>query len=110
MIHMLSSFNLKPDETFAEFQTAYTAFIADLHAADVIAAAGPLGTRVSDTPMDTDDENPRQVFSLLSFRDRAQLDASYAHIEARATPGTTNHINMYRRITDALFTCWEDVS
>lgn len=109
MIHMLSSFNLREGEDIATFRADYAAFIADLHRAGVIAASGPLGTRVSNTPMDTDEANPRQLFSILSFRDRAQLDASYAHIEARAKPGTTSHIRMYKRLRDTLFTCWQDI-
>ena len=109
MIHMLSSFNLRNGEDFETFRTDYAVFIADLTQAGIITSAGPIGTRVSDTPMDTDEDNARQVFSLLSFRDRAQLDASYAHIEARAKLGTKSHIRMYMHLRDTLFTCWEDV-
>jgi len=105
---MLSGFNLKEGETFEAFQTVYTHFIKDLTSTGVIAGAGPLGTRVADTPMDTDGENPREYFSVISFLDRAHLDAAYAFIEARSAPGTATHIDMYRRISHSVFTCWQD--
>lgn len=110
MIHMLSGFNLKKGESLDTLQADYAVFVEDLQDAGVIAGASPLARRVADTPMDTDDANPRQFFSVLSFRDRAQLDASYAHIEARAAPGTASHLVMYRRLRDTVFTCWEDLS
>ena len=82
MIHMLSSFDLKPGEDFAIFQSDYTDFVADLRAAGIIEGAGPLGARVSDTPMDTDDERDHEYFAVMSFRDRTQVDAAYARDNA----------------------------
>ncbi|CUH48755.1 DUF6614 family protein [Ruegeria atlantica] len=108
MIHMLSSFDLKPGEDWDSFARDYDTFLEDLRAADLIADASPLGRRVSDTPMDTDDTRTHQYFSVISFRDRAQLDAAYAHIDARARPGTETHLRMYRRLTKTVFLCWED--
>lgn len=108
MIHMLSSFDLKPGQDVATLQADYAAFVADLKAADIIVAAGPLGTRVSDTPMDTDEDRDHTLFSILTFRDRAQLDAAYAYIEARQRPSADSHLSMYRRITNSVFLCWED--
>jgi len=109
MIHMLSSFDLKPGEDFNAFAEAYHMFLADLRAQDIIAGAGPLARRVEDTPMDTDEERTQKYFSVMSFRDRAQLDAAYAHIEARRS-GTASHLRMYRRLTNSVFLCWEDIS
>lgn len=109
MIHMLSSFDLKPDEDWGEFTDAYAAFVDELQSAGVIVAAGPLGKRVSDTPMDTDDARDPQFHSILSFRDRTQLDAAYAYIGEKQQPGTTSHLSMYRRITNSIFLCWEDL-
>ena len=74
----------------------------------MIVDASPLGARVADTPMDTDEERDQSYFSVLSFRDRAQLDAAYAHIEAHGRPGTNTHLKMYRRVTNSIFLCWED--
>lgn len=110
MIHMLSSFNLRDGQDFDSFRAEYAQFIAELTEARVIASAGPIGTRVSDTPMDTDDANPAQVFCILSFRDRAHLDQAYAHIEARAALGTKSHIRMYMHLRDTVFTCWQDIA
>lgn len=108
MIHMLSSFDLKPGEDFEDFSRAYTAFIDELHSAGVISGAGPLGKRVSDTPMDTDIGRDQQFQSIISFQDRAQLDLAYAHISEKQHPGIASHLSMYRRITNSVFLCWED--
>lgn len=108
MIHMLSSFDLKPGEDFETFAKDYQIFLDDLRSADMIADAGPLGQRVVATPMDTDADRTQHYFSVMRFRDRAQLDAAYAHIDARARPGTETHLRMYRRLTNTVFLCWED--
>ncbi len=108
MIHMLSSFDLKPLETLEDLERAYKAFTDDLHDAGVVAETGPVGERVSDTPMDTDDAHSQQLFSIMSFRDREQLDAAYAFISQKRQPGATSHLSMYRRITNSTFLCWED--
>lgn len=107
---MLSSFDLKPDEGFDLFAESYQVFLEDLRVADAIADTGPLGRRVADTPMDTDDARSQQYFSILTFRDRAQLDAAYAHIEARQRPETATHLMMHRKLTSTVFLCWEDVT
>ena len=109
MIHMLSSFDLKPGQALDVFQSDYAEFVADLKEAEMVVDAGPLGKRVADTPMDTDEDRDHSWFSILTFRDRAQLDAAYAYIEARQNPSTTSHIRMYRRITNSIFLCWEDL-
>ena len=108
MIHMLSAFNLKPGEDFEAFKLAYADFVDDAIKAGIVAHAEPIGQRVSDTPMDTDDDRTHQYFSIMSFKDRAQLDASYDYIERHAMPTTKTHVQMYKRIRDSVFTCWED--
>jgi hypothetical protein len=108
MIHMLSAFDLKPDEDEAAFRAAYADFVEELTGAGLIVSAGPLGRRVQDTPMDTDSDRAQQRFSVLTFRDRAQLDAAYDHISARLRPATKTHLDMYRRITNSVFLCWQD--
>lgn len=107
MIHMLSAFDLKPGEDLAAFRTAYAAFVAELYDADLIAASGPVGRRLSETPMDTDDRS-LDYFSVMSFRNRAQMDAAYAHIETRLDPATKPHKDMYRRIMNSVFLCWQE--
>lgn len=108
MIHMLSSFDLRPDEDFDAFAKDYEVFLDDLKTADMIADAGPLGQRVEATPMDTDAGRTQRYFSVMTFRDGEQLDAAYAHIDARARPATQTHLKMYRRLTNTVFLCWED--
>ena len=108
MLYMLSSFDLKSGEKFTIFSRDYDAFLTNLIEADIIVGAGPMGKRVTDTPMDTEIAHTQMYYSVMYFRDRAQLDAAYAHIEARGQPGTATHIKMYRRLTNTSFLCWED--
>ena len=49
MIHMLSSFDLKPGEDWDTFACDYDNFLTNLRAADMIMDTGPLGRRVEDT-------------------------------------------------------------
>ncbi len=107
---MLSSFDLKPGQDFDDFVADYATFLDDLRAADMIESAGPLSRRVQNSAMDTDMSRTQNYFSLMSFRDRAQLDAAYAHIETRYRPGTDSHLSMYRRLTNTVFLCWEDLT
>lgn len=108
MIRMLSAFDLRPGEDETAFRTAYAAFVRELLEAGLIVEAGPVGRRVADTPMDTDAGHSQQLFSILGFRDRAQLDAAYAHIEALLRPATAEHLHMHRRITNSVFLCWDE--
>ncbi len=109
MIRMLSAFNLKPGEDETAFRAAYQDFITELHATCMILAADPPGRRVRDTPMDTGDNYAQEFFSIMCFRNRAQLDEAYAHIEERMKSSTTaTHLRMYRRITNSVFLCWEE--
>ena len=105
---MLSAFVLRPGADEAAFADAYGTFVRELYEAGLIVDARPMGRRVSDTPMDTDEERHHQFFTILTFRDRAHMDAAYAHIEARmkAVPG--EHAAMYARTANSIFTCWQD--
>ncbi len=107
-IHMLSAFDLKPDESEAEFRTAYADFAKDLIREGIVTTAGPVGRRVADTPMDTDDARTHRFFSMLSFRDRAHLDAAYAYLARRRGEATGSHKDMHARITNSVFLCWQD--
>lgn len=108
VIRMLSAFDLRPGVDWSDFRLSYAAFLEELRAADLILSAGQPGTRVRDTPMDTDDARTHQCFSVMEFRDREQMDRAYAHIEARLKPGTDCHIRMYRQITNSVFLCWHE--
>ncbi len=109
MIRMLSAFDLGFGEDETAFRASYADFMAKLYAADLIVTADPPGRRVSDTPMDTADDDTRQFFSIMYFRDRAQLDKAYAYLESQDdTAMTAAHRGMYRRITNSLFLCWDE--
>ena len=108
MIHMLSAFEMKPGEDEDAFKTAYAGFVQDLMADDLIVAAGPIGTRVSDTPMDTDDERTQTHYSVMSFRDRKQLNHAYAYLTHQRGNARGSHHDMYARITNSVFLCWQE--
>lgn len=110
MIYMLSAFNLRDGENFNDFQIAYEKFVKVAKEAGIIEDATPIGMRVSNTPMDTDAGRIQKYFSTMYFRDRTQLDQSYAKLEAQIEPDHTVHLDMYRRAKDSVFTCWEDGS
>lgn len=108
MIHMLSAFDLRPGEDEDAFRAAYDAFLHDLLQDDLIVSFGPIGTRVSATPMDTDRGRTQTRFTLLGFRDRAQLDAAYAFLASRQSAAAGSHHAMHARITNSVFLCWQD--
>ena len=109
MFHMLSCFNLKPGEDIAIFATAYGEFVESMRVLDLVIETGPIGRRQNDTPMDTDDERDHEFFVVMSFRDRAQVDAAYAHIESHFGPGDAAHDAVHTRVTEAVFICWQDL-
>lgn len=109
MFHMLSCFDLKPGENITAFRHAYTDFVEEMKQANLVECTGPVGRRQNDTPMDTDDERQHTYFALMSFRDRAQVDAAYAHIMRHIEPGEASHGAVYGKVQDPVFICWEDV-
>lgn len=107
-VHLLSAFDLRRGQDAESFAEIYGTFVRELYEADLIVDARPMGRRVSDTPMDTDEERDHQFFTILTFRDRAHMDAAYAHIEARMRAVTGEHLDMYSRTANQIFTCWQD--
>lgn len=110
MFHMLSCFNLKPGEDIDSFRDAYEDFVACMRGLDLVAESGAVGRRQSDTPMDTDEERNHEYFAIMSFRDRAQVDAAYAYIMKHVDPGDSSHNAVYERVEDPVFICWQDLS
>ena len=106
---MLSCFNLKPGEEIATFAEAYEKFVKEMQVIDLVVDSGPIGRRQNDTPMDTDDERDHAFFVVMNFRDRAQVDAAYAHIEQHFGPGDEAHDAVYTRVVDPVFVCWQDL-
>jgi len=109
MFHMLSCFNLRPGETAEAFQRSYNAFFRDMQAQDLVLSTGPVGRRRADTPMDTDNERHHEYFVVMSFRDRPQVDAAYAHIQSQLQPQAARHHAVFGQVQDAIFICWEDL-
>ena len=109
MFHMLSCFNLPPDHDIEAFTRSYRAFVEEMQKIDLVVSSGPIGRRQSDTPMDTDDERNHEYFSVMTFRDRPQVDAAYAHILQHFGPADEAHDQVYTRVKDPVFICWEDL-
>jgi hypothetical protein len=109
MFHMLSCFDLKPGEDIETFRNAYDEFAAYMKSVDLVADSGPVGRRQSDTPMDTDGERNHEYFVIMSFRDRAQVDAAYAYIKKHVEPGESSHNGVYERVENPIFICWQDL-
>ncbi len=110
MFHMLSCFNLKSGENIVAFRNAYTDFVAHMKNVDMVEYTGPIGLRQTDTPMDTDDERDHQYFTIMSFRDRAQIDSAYAYILKHVEPGESLHNGVYDRVEKPVFICWQDLN
>jgi hypothetical protein len=109
MFHMLSCFDLKPGIDIDVFQSAYCAFAEKMKQIGLVESTGPIGARQSDTPMDTDNERKQQYFVVMSFRDRSQVDAAYAHILKHIEPGDATHDEVYTRVANPVFICWQDL-
>lgn len=103
MIQMLSAFNLSRGTNLSAFSKTYDSFVASLRDDGLVEASSRVGTRVADTPMDTDDQNQRRYFTLMTFRDRAQLDAAYDRI----ANDMTAHLALHQYVADGQFTCWD---
>lgn len=109
MFHMLSCFNLLPEEDIETFTQNYRNFVEEMQRIGLVETTGPIGRRQNDTPMDTDDERNHEYFVVMSFRDRAQVDAAYAHIEQHFGPSDAAHDRVYTRVVDPVFICWQDL-
>ena len=109
MFHMLSCFNLPADISIEDYEASYRSFVAEMQAQGLVESSGPIGRRQSDTPMDTDDERDHQYFVVMTFKDRAQVDASYEHILRHLGAAGGMHSAMTMPVTDPIFICWEDL-
>lgn len=109
MFHFLSCFNLKESTSVEEFESSLRALHAHLHEIDLLQETGPIGRRVRHPVMDTDEERDYEYYFVMSFRDRAQCDASVEYIQAHKEPGLGIHDAVNNKIADAVFICWEDV-
>ena len=110
MIHMLSKFDLKPGTDLEEFKINYARFIEIARELNLVEASDPIGKRVENTPMDTAGEDEPRYFSVMSFKDRAQLDAAYDHLlnVDRSHEVHITHTHVNQAVENAVFTCWQD--
>ncbi|MEM1413089.1 MAG: hypothetical protein AAGH19_12100 [Pseudomonadota bacterium] len=104
---MLSCFNLAPGKSAADFEARLAPYVAELQALDLVVDALPVGERRTDTILDTDEERSHRYFMIMRFRDKAQSDASVAHIEAGSEPCGRLHRHAYAVVRDPVFICWE---
>lgn len=109
MFHMLTCFHLRPDVKIEAFRTAYSDFVQYMHRMNLVVTTGPIGERQSDTKMDTDRERDHKYFVLMSFRDRAQVDAAHAHLIPHAEPAESTHKAVYSKVQTPIFICWQDI-
>ena len=109
MFHMLTCFDLKPDVEIKEFQASYEKFFEFMHGIDLVEGSGPIGRRQSDTIMDSDDERDHQYFVVMSFRDRAQVDAAVAELFRHKVPTEPMHKAVYSKVQNQVFICWQDL-
>jgi len=109
MFHMLTCFNLKPEFALDDFRGSLTAFTKHMKDVDLVHSTGPIGHRQSDTIMDTDSERDHEYFFIMSFRDRAQCDKAVGHLLPHEEPGESIHKDVYSKVRDQIFICWEDL-
>ncbi len=103
MIQMLSRVDLKASVSLADFDASYNAFVALLLAEGLIENSGPVCQRLADTPMDTDAPDTPLFYTVMTFRDRVQLDAAYARFKA----SMTGHEAVFSAVHNSTFTCWQ---
>lgn len=109
MFHMLTCFNLKPGVTLDNFRRSVAVYEDHMKELRLVQTMGPIGQRQSDTIMDTDRERDHQYFFMTSFLDRAQCDRSVEHILRREEPAQSIHRDVYSKVTDQVFICWQDL-
>ena len=109
MFHMLTCFDLKPDVEIGAFRAAYSDLVAHLRSIAMVEGTGPIGRRQSDTPMDTDSERDQEYFVIMSFRDRAQVDAAYAQFLLHQEPTHAVHGTVQTMMQNPIFICWQDI-
>jgi hypothetical protein len=109
MFHMLTCFNLKPEFTLDDFRRSLTDFTKHMQENDLVHSSGSIGRRQSDTIMDTDNERDHEYFFIMSFRDRAQCDRAVGYLLPHEEPGESSHKEVYAKVRDQIFICWDDL-
>lgn len=109
MFHMHMAFDLRGGIKISQFRVRWDAFIDHLREEGLIASAGPIAERRSDTPRDTDEARAHRYFAVITFHDRAQSEAAWDWIEPRLQPTDEKHRSVYSLVSDPIFSCWEDL-
>ena len=109
MFHMLTCFDIKPEYNLEEFRQSLSEYTNHMRGLDLVVDYEPIGQRQSDTIMDTDDERDHGFFMLMHFRDRAQCDQAVEYIKSRKEPGASIHEQVYTKVQNPIFICWQDV-
>jgi hypothetical protein len=106
---MLTCFDLKPGIEIGAFRAAYLDFVEHMRSIDLVECTGPIGQRQNDTKMDSDAERDHEYFVIMSFRDRAQVDAAYAQLVPHEEPAESAHSAVYSKVQNQIFICWQDM-
>ena len=109
MFRMLTCFDLKPGFSLDDFELALDEYTEHMRDLDLVIERGPIGERVSDTILDTDNERAHSYFMLMNFRDRAQSDKAVEYILEHKEPGDSIHRSVYARVDNLVFICWQDI-
>ena len=109
MFHMLTCFDMNPEYALEDFRQSLTEYTDHMRGLDLVVDYDPIGRRQSDTIMDTDDERDHQYFMLMHFRDRAQCDNAVEYILAHKEPGASIHKEVYSKVQNQVFICWQDI-
>lgn len=104
---LLNQFALKPGVDRARFDAAWAAFAAYLIDEDLAVSVGPLFNRQPQSGYDTDDARAHNLLAVIGFRDKAQADAAWDAIEARAQPLGRLHAGVFGLVHDPVFTFWQ---
>lgn len=110
MIHMLSRFDLKSGASFETVREYYEIFFKGMRDMGFAETTGEIGVRLDDTPMSTEVDTAQRYYVVMTFRDRAQLDGSYAYFTGGhlTQEQLAAHNGIRRWITNEVFTCWDD--
>jgi len=109
MFHMLTCFNLKPEFSMDDFRKSVADFTKHMQEIDLVHSTGAIGRRQSNTIMDTDHERNHEFFFIMSFRNREQCDRSVEYLLPHEEPGESIHKEVYSKVKDQIFICWEDL-
>ena len=109
MFHMLTCFNMREGIALDKFQQSLSEYTEHMRSLDLVESHGPVGSRQSDSPMDTDGERDHQYFVMMHFRDRSQCDNAVAYIKSHKAPGDSIHKEVHSKVENPIFICWQDV-